>query len=234
MPQEEQTPQKGPQASDTGEVEDMFADTDTGVPKPESPTGEQGGPSGGQAPSGDDMPSSGGVPTVGGGGIPWKPILIILGVLIVVIGAAAISFYLLSSRDSVAPEPPEEMEQAAPAEDTMEPEEEPQEVPEEDPEEEPESEEGSEEEPEEEPEEEEAPPADQDKDGLPDVREAELGTSATNPDTDGDGLFDREEVEVYNTDPQNPDTDGDGYQDGEEVDSGYNPDGPGELREIPE
>lgn len=41
-------------------------------------------------------------------------------------------------------------------------------------------------------------------------------------DHDHDGLADWEE-ELYGTDPNNPDTDGDGYLDGEEVASGYNP-----------
>jgi len=41
-------------------------------------------------------------------------------------------------------------------------------------------------------------------------------------DYDHDGLADWEE-ELYGTDPNNPDTDGDGYLDGEEVASGYNP-----------
>ncbi len=41
-------------------------------------------------------------------------------------------------------------------------------------------------------------------------------------DSDNDGLRDWEE-ELYKTDPNNPDTDGDGYLDGEEVDSGHNP-----------
>jgi hypothetical protein len=41
-------------------------------------------------------------------------------------------------------------------------------------------------------------------------------------DSDNDGLRDWEE-ELFHTDPRNPDTDGDGYLDGEEVDSGYNP-----------
>lgn len=95
-------------------------------------------------------------------------------------------------------------------------------------------------------------PIDTDKDGLPDVREKELGTDPNNPDTDGDGLTDGQEVLVYHTnplksdtdgdglsdgdevlvwktDPLNPDTDGDGYPDGEEVQSGYNPLGRGKL-----
>lgn len=36
-------------------------------------------------------------------------------------------------------------------------------------------------------------------------------------DADGDGLSDRQEREVYHTDPHNPDTDGDGLRDGDEV-----------------
>ncbi|RMF86394.1 MAG: fibronectin type III domain-containing protein, partial [Nitrospinota bacterium] len=36
-------------------------------------------------------------------------------------------------------------------------------------------------------------------------------------DTDGDGLFDDEEIDVYGTDPTLADTDGDGLNDGEEV-----------------
>lgn len=47
-------------------------------------------------------------------------------------------------------------------------------------------------------------------------------------DADNDGLTDEEEV-LYGTDATNPDTDGDGYLDGEEVDSGYNPAGSGKL-----
>ncbi len=41
-------------------------------------------------------------------------------------------------------------------------------------------------------------------------------------DSDNDGLKDWEE-ELYKTDPKNPDTDGDGYIDGEEVNSGHSP-----------
>jgi len=41
-------------------------------------------------------------------------------------------------------------------------------------------------------------------------------------DHDFDGLADWEE-EIYKTDPNNPDTDGDGYLDGEEVASGFDP-----------
>ncbi len=75
---------------------------------------------------------------------------------------------------------------------------------------------------------------DTDKDGLLDAREAELGTDISKSDTDGDTLFDREEVDVYKTNPLSPDTDGDGYLDGAEVKGGYNPNGPGKLLELPE
>ena len=51
-----------------------------------------------------------------------------------------------------------------------------------------------------------------------------LGTGATGTeiDTDKDGLPDYME-NLYGTDLNNPDTDGDGYKDGEEVESGYDP-----------
>lgn len=71
---------------------------------------------------------------------------------------------------------------------------------------------------------------DSDHDGLTDVVEKQLGTDPRNPDTDGDGLIDGAEVNIYHTNPLNPDTDGDGYKDGVEVKSGYNPNGPGKLK----
>ncbi|HEX9664779.1 MAG TPA: hypothetical protein VGA49_03050 [Patescibacteria group bacterium] len=68
-----------------------------------------------------------------------------------------------------------------------------------------------------------AVPVDSDRDGLTDEEEKELGTDLNNPDTDGDGLTDFEEVRVYKTDPLNPDTDGDGFLDGDEVQAGFDP-----------
>ena len=59
--------------------------------------------------------------------------------------------------------------------------------------------------------------ADPDEDGLPTWREIELGTDPFNPDTDGDGLNDGEEILVYGTNPTMRDSDGDGLSDGEEV-----------------
>src|SRR3989339_201254 len=57
---------------------------------------------------------------------------------------------------------------------------------------------------------------DYDGDGLTNDRERELGTDPHNPDTDGDGLKDGEEVNDYHTNPKNPDTDGDGLTDYDE------------------
>jgi outer membrane protein OmpA-like peptidoglycan-associated protein/opacity protein-like surface antigen len=59
--------------------------------------------------------------------------------------------------------------------------------------------------------------SDKDGDGLTKREEKELGTDPDNPDTDGDGLNDGEEVRIYFTNPLNPDTDGDGLSDGDEV-----------------
>jgi len=58
---------------------------------------------------------------------------------------------------------------------------------------------------------------DKDQDGLFRKEEKELGTDPLNPDTDGDGLSDGEEVNTYRTNPLNPDSDGDGLNDGMEV-----------------
>ena len=46
--------------------------------------------------------------------------------------------------------------------------------------------------------------------------------SSRGVDTDGDLLLDVREKEL-GTDPNNPDTDGDGYSDGEEVANGFDP-----------
>lgn len=64
---------------------------------------------------------------------------------------------------------------------------------------------------------------DRDRDGLTDSREAELQTDPDNPDTDGDGLLDGEEVNIYKTNPLAVDTDGDGYSDAMEVFTGHDP-----------
>jgi len=63
------------------------------------------------------------------------------------------------------------------------------------------------------------PNHDNDMDGLLRRDEEQLTTDPLNPDTDGDGLNDGEEVNQYSTDPLNPDSDGDELNDGPEVNS---------------
>ncbi len=70
---------------------------------------------------------------------------------------------------------------------------------------------------------------DTDKDGLDDAQEEQLGTDMNKTDTDSDTLSDGDEVLIWQTNPLNPDTDGDGYLDGEEIRNGYSPTGPGKL-----
>lgn len=64
---------------------------------------------------------------------------------------------------------------------------------------------------------------DSDNDGLPDKQEVARGTNPRKADTDGDGLADGDEVNIYQSDPLLPDTDTDGYDDGREVAGGYSP-----------
>ena len=68
-----------------------------------------------------------------------------------------------------------------------------------------------------------AGPVDSDGDGIDDAAEAAAGTDPNNPDTDGDGLLDGDEVLNTGTDPLNPDTDGGGTDDGDELALGTNP-----------
>ena len=65
--------------------------------------------------------------------------------------------------------------------------------------------------------------ADADGDGLINEQEALLGTDPLKYDTDGDGLNDGDEVNIYHTDPLSADTDGDGTSDGLEVLAGTDP-----------
>ena len=58
---------------------------------------------------------------------------------------------------------------------------------------------------------------DSDSDGLTNKEEKVLGTDPDNPDTDGDGLSDGEEIRTYKTNPLNGDSDNDGLKDGAEV-----------------
>lgn len=64
---------------------------------------------------------------------------------------------------------------------------------------------------------------DRDGDGISDDVEEMLGTDPDDPDTDGDGLEDGEEVNEWNTDPLDPDSDDDGLNDGAEIDNNTNP-----------
>lgn len=64
---------------------------------------------------------------------------------------------------------------------------------------------------------------DKDRDGLTNLQEFQAGTDPNNPDTDGDGLSDGDEVNKYHTNPLLADTDGDLIPDGVEVQTGSNP-----------
>ena len=65
--------------------------------------------------------------------------------------------------------------------------------------------------------------ADDDRDGLINRRELELNLLPNNLDTDGDGLSDGEEVDVFKSDPLKRDTDGDRVKDGDEAAQGTDP-----------
>jgi len=75
-------------------------------------------------------------------------------------------------------------------------------------------------------------PVDTDQDGLPDDREAQLGTDPNAYDTDGDGVPDGGEVNA-GTDPLNVDTDGDGFTDREELDVQSDPLDPASVPVTP-
>ncbi len=64
---------------------------------------------------------------------------------------------------------------------------------------------------------------DTDKDGLTDEQEKLSATNPKKSDTDGDGLADGDEINVYLSDPLLVDTDSDGYEDGREAAGGYSP-----------
>jgi hypothetical protein len=70
-----------------------------------------------------------------------------------------------------------------------------------------------------------AAPEDADDDGSTD------DSVTDRPDTDGDGLFDDDETDVYFTEPDNPDTDGDNVDDGQEVFDGTDPNDPEDFLE---
>ncbi len=68
------------------------------------------------------------------------------------------------------------------------------------------------------------PTADADDDGMTNLEEYEYdpSTDPQNPDTDGDGFNDGDEIDA-GTDPHDPDTDGDGMPNGWEIDNGLDP-----------
>ena len=73
---------------------------------------------------------------------------------------------------------------------------------------------------------------DSDGDGIPDAEETDVyGTDPQRPDSDGDGLSDGDEI-LLGTDPKNPDTDGDGILDGDEIVLGTDPNREERLEEV--
>lgn len=64
---------------------------------------------------------------------------------------------------------------------------------------------------------------DADMDGLLNLREIEIGTMCDCNDTDGDGLSDGEEINVYHTNPLSVDTDNDNLNDWKEILYGTDP-----------
>jgi serine/threonine protein kinase/predicted secreted protein len=65
--------------------------------------------------------------------------------------------------------------------------------------------------------------SDDDRDGLSNEKELEIGTLPDKRDTDEDGLDDGEEVNNRNTDPLDSDSDDDGLKDSDEVSRGIDP-----------
>ena len=59
--------------------------------------------------------------------------------------------------------------------------------------------------------------------GGTDPLDSDSTPDSTSMDSDSDGLYDADEIDVYGTDPSNPDTDGDGVDDGQEVYDGTDP-----------
>ena len=77
-----------------------------------------------------------------------------------------------------------------------------------------------------------SPSSDEDGDGLLDIVETDTGvyvsptdtgTDPFDPDSDGDGLSDGDEVNLHGSDPLDADTDDDGFSDGDEVLAGSDP-----------
>lgn len=83
---------------------------------------------------------------------------------------------------------------------------------------------------------------DSDHDQIPDAYETNdgqfqsplmTGTDPNNPDTDGDGLRDGDEVLLHGSNPLLPDSDGDGFTDGFEVSTGFDPTSASSIPDTP-
>lgn len=78
-------------------------------------------------------------------------------------------------------------------------------------------------------------PNDQDGDGLTTAQETAAGSSPTNPDSDGDGITDGDEVNTWGTNPLSTNSDGDFIDDGYEPAMGMDPavnDGVGDISGV--
>ena len=72
---------------------------------------------------------------------------------------------------------------------------------------------------------------DSDQDGLTDKDEKEIyKTDPNKKDTDNDGLSDSQEIVTYQTNTLNKDTDNDGFRDKEEIERNLNPNGEGDSK----
>ncbi|MDT5101815.1 MAG: hypothetical protein QOC76_5552 [Mycobacterium sp.] len=63
------------------------------------------------------------------------------------------------------------------------------------------------------------------------IDQAPQGPQANRSDTDNDGLFNDDEINVYGTNPNKADTDGDGRDDGQEVFDKTDPNNPSTDRQ---
>lgn len=73
---------------------------------------------------------------------------------------------------------------------------------------------------------------DADSDGLTVDQETAAGSDPRNPDSDGDGISDGDEVITYGIDPNRADSDGDGQADASELAAGTNPLANGSLLRV--
>ena len=74
---------------------------------------------------------------------------------------------------------------------------------------------------------------DSDDDGLSDLYEQSLGSEPYNSDSDGDGLKDGDEANIYGSNPALVDTDSDGFDDKEEANASTDPRDPDDFPFLP-